>query len=142
VYLTDEELAQLRRTAARMRISLSRHIKERIAPDQESSEGLAPAASGAAGTEVVRLMEGVRKAAVERADRLAENLRTVMVMLDQLVLAMLTHLPDLPESQRQQRGASGTARHREWQRQVETILRELRAEPGTDQRVAGNGASA
>ena len=65
-----------------------------------------------------QLVDSVRKALAERADGLAENLRTVMVMLDQLVLSTLTHLPEIPVAQQKERVAAGTRRHRGWQQKV------------------------
>ena len=146
VYLTDEELAQLRKEAARRRVSLSRHITEQIAPARDQHDGDALALNGGVLSAALdkRLTESVRRAVAERADGLAENLRTVMVMMDQLVLSTLIHLPEIPEPQKQQRIAAGEQRHREWERQVEQLLRQLRAQTGGEQPLAaaGNGVQA
>jgi hypothetical protein len=147
VYLTDEELAQLRKEAARRRVSLSRYITEQLAPARDQHDGDAFALNGGMLSAALdkRLAESVRRAMAERADDLAGNLRTVMVMLDQLVLSTLIHLPEIPEAQKQQRIAAGEQRHREWERQCEALLRQLRGENPTEQRSAagnGNGAHA
>jgi hypothetical protein len=146
VYLTDEELAQLRKEAARRRVSLSRHITEQLAPARDQHDGDALALNGGMLSAALdKLAESVRRAMAERADDLAGNLRTVMVMLDQLVLSTLIHLPEIPEAQKQQRIAAGEQRHREWERQCEALLRQLRGENPTEQRSAagnGNGAHA
>ena len=147
VYLTDEELAQLRKEAARRRVSLSRYMTEQVAPARDQHDGDASAANGGVLPTALekRLAESVRRAVAERADGLAENLRTVMVMLDQLVLSTLIHLPEIPETQKQQRIAAGVQRHRGWQREVEALLRQLRGDSGTEERCAagnGNGAHA
>ncbi len=145
VYLTDEELAQLRKEAARRRVSLSRYMTEQVAPARDQHDGDASAANGGVLPAALekRLAESVRRAVAERADGLAENLRTVMVMLDQLVRSTLTHLPEIPEAQKQQRIAAGEQRHRGWQREVEALLRQLRAQSaGEGQSASGNGNGA
>lgn len=144
VYLTDEELAQLKRLAAGRRQSLSRYAKERLTPAlDERGEAATMNEGGLDPAGERRLAEIVRKAIAGRADGLAENLRTVMVMLDQLVLSTLTHLPEIPEAQKQQRAAAGEQRHRQWERQCEQLLRQLRGESRTEQQdAAGNGNGA
>ena len=77
VYLTDGQLDHLRREAARQRVSLSRYATERLAPPGQEE--------GGSDVPAEKLATSVRKMLAERADGLAENLRTVIVMLDQLV---------------------------------------------------------
>jgi hypothetical protein len=144
VYVTADELTQMRREAARRRLSLSRYAKERLAPGQDQFDGDMPGLNGGAleGLDK-RLAESVRKAATERVEGLAENLRTVMVMLDQLVLSTLTHLPEIPAAQQKERAAAGQRRYHGWQQEVENLLRQLRAQPAAErQNGAGNGAHA
>jgi hypothetical protein len=132
VYVTDGELAQLKREAARRRISLSRYAKERLVVRDESDSDTAAERS-----------DSVRKMLAERADGLAENLRTVIVMLDQLVRSTLTYLPEIPEAQKERVLAAGDRRHRGWQQEVETLLRQMRSQPAAErQRATGNGAHA
>ncbi len=145
VYLTDEELAQLRKEAVRRRVSLSRYMTEQITPARDQHDGEPPALNGGVLPAALekRLGESVRRVVAERADGLAENLRTVMVMLDQLVRSTLIHLPEIPDAQKQQRIAAGEQRYRGWQREVEALLRQLRGDSGTEERsVAGNGNGA
>ena len=112
VYLSEGQLDQLRREAARRRVSLSRYATERLVPPMQED--------GGSGAEAERLAASVRKMLAERADGLAENLRTVVVMLDQLVRL------STPDEQH----------YRAWQRTVEEMLR--RPAPHTN----GNGARA
>ena len=91
------------------------------------------------------LAEQVRNAFATRVDDLADNLRTVMVMLDQLVRSTLTHLPEIPAAQHKERFAAGERRHREWQGQVADLLRQMRSEAAKEKAIAagnGNGAHA
>jgi hypothetical protein len=145
VYLTLEELAQLKKAAQRRRVSLSRYAKERLAPDQDqaAAQGEMPALSSEQWAVALReqLGETMRKAFAARADELAENLHTVMAMLDQLVLSTLTHLPEIPVAQQQERLTAGARRHRAWQQQVAAELSKLRAEIN-GARPSGNGAQA
>ncbi len=144
VYVTDDELDQLRRAAARRRLSLSRYAKVRLTPASEQFDGDLPALNSDALVALDRrLAESVRKAVEGRVEGLAENLRTVIVMLDQLVRSTLTHLPEIPEAQKERVLAAGERRHRGWQQEVETLLRQMRAQPATErQRANGNGAHA
>jgi hypothetical protein len=141
VYLTVEELAQLKKAAQRRRVSLSRYAKERVIPELDPPESAMPALSGdkLAAALHEQLGETVRQAFAARADALAENLHTVMAMLDQLVLSTLIHLPEIPAAQQKERVVAGTRRHQAWQQQVAQELGKLRAEINSA-RSAGNGA--
>lgn len=86
--------------------------------------------------------EHLTKLFSQRTDDLAEKLRTVIVMLDQLVKSTLIHLPEIPPSQHKERTASGERRHRNWQQEVETLLRQLRATNTNQHQSASNGAHA
>src|SRR5260370_17772236 len=113
VYLTEEELAQLRKEAVRRRVSLSRHITEQLAPARDQHDGDAFALNGGVLSAALdkRLAENVRRAMAERADDLPGNLRTVMGMLDQLVRSTLIHLPAIPDAPNQQRITPGHTPH-------------------------------
>jgi hypothetical protein len=107
VYVTDEELAQFRSEAARRRLSLSRYLKQRFLPIES-----ARAPDGAAlGLETEkRLADAVRRAADVQNRKLLDQISTLIVMVDQLAARTL-----------------GEAHHQDWQQQVETLVRELRA---------------
>lgn len=145
IYVTEEELAQLRKEAVRRRVSLSRYLTGQLAPVRDRLEDDAPALCGNVLPAALdkRLAENVRRAVADRAAALAENLKTVMVMLDQLARSTLIHLPEIPDAQKPQRIAAGERRHREWERQCEALLRQLRgASGGEEPAAAGDGASA
>ena len=108
VYVTDGELAQFKSEAARRRLSLSRYMKERFLPI-EMDRGLGDFALG---PKIEKgLADAVRRSADAHGRKLRDQISTIVVMVDQL--AMLT---------------LGEARHRDWQKQVEALLQELRAE--------------
>src|ERR1700722_3944504 len=143
VYVSADELAQMRREAARRRLSLSRYAKERLAAAPDQFDGDAQALNGSGLALAKRLAEQVRNAFAARADDLAENLRTVMVMLDQLVRSTLTHLPEIPAVQHKERVAAGERRHRDWQGHVASLLRQMRSEAAKERpAVSDSGAHA
>jgi len=145
VYVSADELSHMRREAARRRLSLSRYAKERLTPASDEFDRDAQALNGGGLPLEKHLAEQVRNAFAARADDLADNLRTVMVMLDQLVRSTLTHLPEIPTAQHKERFAAGERRHREWQSQVADLLRQMRSEAAKEKTIAaghGNGAHA
>src|SRR5579875_560797 len=105
VYVTDDELAQFRREAARRRLSLSRYLKERFLPID-----LDRAPDGAAlGPDMEkRVADAVRRVADAHGRKLLDQISTLIVMVDQLAARTL-----------------GEARHQDWQQQVEALVREL-----------------
>jgi alkanesulfonate monooxygenase SsuD/methylene tetrahydromethanopterin reductase-like flavin-dependent oxidoreductase (luciferase family) len=143
VYVTAEELTQLRREAARRRLSLSRYMKERLTPLQNEGATSTLHDSAVPMLSEKRLAEIVRGAVIGDGRPVAEQLRTLIVMLDQFVLSAFSHLPEIPEAQKKQAQAMGGRRHRDWQHEVEDILRQLRGESAEDRHTAaGNGAHA
>jgi hypothetical protein len=108
IYVTDDELKQIRREAARRRVSLSRHLKERLLPgDWESaSDGalLGP-------EDESRLTQVLRRAADAQGRKLLDQISTLIVMVDQLAARTL-----------------GESHHQDWQQQVESLVRELRGD--------------
>jgi len=133
VYVTGDELAELRREAKRQRLSLSHYTKARLtlASDTDGAGDSISAEN--------RFLEIVMKAVAEREARLADNLRTVMVMIDNLALSTFTQAAEGDQVEAEKR-------YRSWQREVETTLREVRGELGNgnghDAQSHGNGAGA
>jgi hypothetical protein len=106
VYVTDEELAQFKREAARRRLSLSRYLKERFLPIDLDR---APDGTALGPDMEKRLADAVRRAADAHGRKLLDQISTLIVMVDQLAARTL-----------------GEARHQDWQQQVEALVRELR----------------
>ena len=127
VYVTADELAEMRREAKRQHLSLSRYTKRRL---------MLASDIGGAGEETApenRVIEVVMKAVSDREARLADNLRTIMVMIDNLALSTFTQAADGDQVEAEKR-------YRDWQREVESTLREMRAEVGNGNGVHGDGA--
>jgi hypothetical protein len=118
IYVTDEELKQIRREAARRRVSLSRYLKERLLPNDLES---APDGAALGPETEKRLADAVRRAADAQSKRMLDQISTLIVMVDQLAARTL-----------------GEAHHGDWQHQVEALVRELRS----DAEPAPNGALA
>ena len=49
----------------------------------------------------------------------------LLAMLDQFALSMLTHLPEIPEAQRERALASGERRHHGWRLEVEDTIKQM-----------------
>jgi hypothetical protein len=115
VYVTADELAEMRREAKRQHLSLSRYTKRRLM--------LVSDTDGAGGECVAenRVVEIFMKALSDREARLADNLRTVMVMIDNLALSTFTQAADGDQVEAEKR-------YRGWQHEVESTLREVRGE--------------
>ncbi len=119
IYLREEELAQIRREAARRRVSLSRYLKERVAPALPD----APENPLAPQTEEY-LIDAVRRTANGALRNALDQISTLIVMLDQLALRHL-----------------GEEGHKDWQKEVEELLRRLRSRD-SESPSATNGAHA
>ena len=100
VYLSDGQLERVKREAARQRVSLSRYATARllpVAPGENDSEETAE-----------KLVASLKKMLNARANGLAETLRTIVVMLDQLVRL----------------STPNEKNYRAWQQTVEDMLRQ------------------
>jgi hypothetical protein len=122
-YVSEEDFNRLRTEAEERGITLSRYIKERLfQPDGQS--GLTFSDAILAATEK-RLIEADRSSLAQGLKPLAQQLTTLLAMLDQFALSMLSHLPEIPEGQRKQALASGARRHCGWRAEVEETLRQM-----------------
>jgi hypothetical protein len=122
-YLSDEEFNQLREEADERGITLSRYIKERLF-QTENGRGLTYSDGVLAATEK-RIVEAQRSAVAQSLKPLAQQVTTLLAMLDQFALSALSHLPEIPEGQRKQALASGARRHRGWRAEVEETLKQM-----------------
>lgn len=121
IYVSEEELKQIRREAVRRRLSLSRYLKERLIPAdfEEAPYG------AAVGRETEKLLvDAVRRAASGGLRHALDQISTLIVMLDQFALRRL-----------------GEEHHQHWQHEVEDLLRRLRTEP-SEPASAVNGSQA
>jgi hypothetical protein len=141
IYVTDKELAGLRREATHRRLSISRYAKERLLPEDLEGPGEGRQSQPPPAVEK-RLVEAVRGAVAGGNRSLLDQLNTVIVMLDQFALSVLMHLAEIPGAQRDRATAAAERRHRDWQQRVEELLRQLRVEASGEKPAGGNGAHA
>jgi hypothetical protein len=140
-YLSEEEFVRLRSEADERGITLSRYIKERLF-QSEGTSGLTFSDATLRATEK-RIVEANRTSSAQNLKPIAQQLTTLLAMLDQFALSMLSHLPEIPEAQRKQALASGVRRHRGWREEVEETLKQM--EPASTSRkkiAADNGEHA
>jgi hypothetical protein len=126
-YVTYDEFSQLRTEAEERGISLSRYIKERLVQNTGRA-GMAISDAKLAATEK-KIIDAHRTAVSQVLKPIAQQLTTLLTMLDQFVLSVLIHAPEIPESQRKQALAAGERRHRGWRAEVEEILRRMEPAP-------------
>ena len=72
-----------------------------------------------------RIIEAQRTAVAQSLRPLAQQLTTLLAMLDQFALSMLSHMPEIPEVQRKPALASGQRRHRGWRAEVQETLKQM-----------------
>ncbi len=134
-YLSEEEFHRLRDEADERGITLSRYVKERLF-HAAGTGGLTYSDATLAATEK-RIVQAIRATSADGLKPLAHQLTTLLTMLDQFALSMLSHLPEIPEAQRKPALASGQRRHRGWRAEVEEILKRMEEAPPASK----NGAS-
>jgi hypothetical protein len=127
-YLSEEEFHRLRDEADERGITLSRYVKERLF-QSDGGAGLTFSDAMLAAAEK-RIIQAGRAAGAENLKPLALQLTTLLTMLDQFALSMLSHLPEIPEAQRKHALASGQRRHRGWRAEVEEILKRMETPAG------------
>ena len=140
-YLSEEEFHRLRDEADERGITLSRYVKERLF-QTDGGSGLTFSDATLAAAEK-RIIQANRVSTAENLKPLVHQLTTLLAMVDQFALSMLSHLAEIPEAQRRQALASGQRRHRGWRAEVEETLKRME-EPAPAQKsgAARNGESA
>jgi hypothetical protein len=122
-YMSDDEFTRLRDEADERGITLSRYIKERLFQTQGTG-GLTFSDATLAAAEK-RILEAHRASITQSLKPIAQQLTTLLAMIDQFALSMLSHLPEIPEGQRKQALSSGQRRHRGWRTEVEETLKQM-----------------
>jgi hypothetical protein len=135
-YLSEDEFVRLRSEADERGITLSRYIKERLF-QSEGTSGLTFSDATLRATEK-RIVEANRTSAAQNLKPIAQQLTTLLAMLDQFALSMLSHLPEIPEAQRKQALASGVRRHRGWRAEVEETLKQMEPASTSRKKIAGD----
>ena len=131
-YVSEEEYARVSVQAAKRRLSLSRYMKERLLGEDQQPH---PQVSNESGQFAVlealfreseqRISKQSAAAAGESFREVLNRLRMIATMLDQLARTMLIHTPEIAKDQQERAGASGERRHRNWQRVVADLIKEM-----------------
>lgn len=122
-YVSEQEFKQLHQEAEEHGISVSRYIKEKLVQSGGRSGATISDARLAASEK--RVIESLRTAITNSIRPLAQQLTTLLTMLDQFALSMLIHTPEIPEAVRKQAIAAGERRHRGWRAEVEEHLKQM-----------------
>lgn len=140
-YLSDEEFVRLRGEVDERGITLSRYIKERLFQSEGTSRLTFSDTTLAAAEK--RIVDASRTSTAQNLKPIAQELTTLLAMVDQFALSMLSHLPEIPEAQRKQALASGVRRHRGWRAEVEETLKQMEpTAPARKKPSADNGEHA
>ena len=102
---------------------MSRYVKERLF-QFDGGSGLTFSDAALAAAEK-RIIQASRVSTSENLKPLAQQLTTLLAMIDQFALSMLSHLPEIPEAQRKQALASGQRSHRGLRAEVEETLKQM-----------------
>ena len=111
-YVGGDDFARLKEEAEEAGLSLSRYIQERLVHSNGQST-ISLSESKLVATEK-RIIDANRSFIAQAIRPLSKQVTMLLAMLDQFALSMLTHLPEIPEAQREQALASGERRHHGW----------------------------
>jgi hypothetical protein len=113
----------LKEEAEAVGLSLSRYIQERLVHSNgRAAVSLSEAKLAATEKKIIDMSRTYIAQAIRP---LTKQVTMLLAMLDQFALSMLTHLPEIPESQREQALASGERRHHGWRLEVEDTISQM-----------------
>ena len=139
-YVSGDDFARLKEEAEAVGLSLSRYIQERLV-QSNGRAAVSLSESKLAATEK-KIIDTNRTCIAQAIRPLSKQATMLLAMLDQFALSMLTHLPEIPEAQREQALASGERRHHGWRLEVEDTIKQMES-PGANGKkpVASSGES-
>ena len=117
-YVGGEDFARLKEEAAAAGLSLSRYIQERLV-QSNGRAAVSLSESKLAATEK-KIIDANRSFIAQAIRPLSKQVTMLLAMLDQFALSMLSHLPEIPEAQRNRRSLPGARRHRGWRQKSKT----------------------
>ena len=134
-YVGGDDFARLKEEAEDAGLSLSRFIQERLL-HSNGHPGVSLSESKLAKTEK-RIIDANRVYIAQAIRPLSKQVKMLLTMLDQFALSMLTHMPEIPEAQREQALASGERRHHGWRLEVEDTIKQMET-PGASGKKPAN----
>jgi hypothetical protein len=128
-YVGGDDFARLKEEAAAAGLSLSRYIQERLV--QSNGRAAVSLSEAKLAATEKKIIDANRTYIAQAIRTLSKQVTMLLAMLDQFALSMLTHLPEIPEAQREQALASGERRHHGWRLEVEDTIRQMES-PGAN----------
>ncbi|MGA9723741.1 MAG: hypothetical protein WBQ86_14885 [Candidatus Binatus sp.] len=128
-YVSGDDFARLKEEAEAAGLSLSRYIQERLV-QSNGRAAVSLSESKLAATEK-KIIDTNRTYIAQAIRPLSKQATMLLTMLDQFALSMLTHLPEIPEAQRERALASGERRHNGWRLEVEDTIKQMES-PGAN----------
>ncbi len=128
-YVSGDDFARLKEEAESVGLSLSRYIQERLV-QSNGRAAVSLSESKLAATEK-KIIDTNRTYIAQAIRPLSKQVTMLLAMLDQFALSMLTHLPEIPEAQRERALASGERRHHGWRLEVEDTIKQMES-PGAN----------
>jgi hypothetical protein len=122
-YVSGDDFTRLKEEAEAVGLSLSRYIQERLV-QSNGRAAVSLSESKLAATEK-KIIDSNRTYIVQAIRPLSKQVTMLLAMLDQFALSMLTHLPEIPEAQRERALASGERRHHGWRLEVEDTIKQM-----------------
>ena len=136
-YVSDDDFARLKQEAEDAGLSLSRYIQERLLHSNGHS-AVSLSEAKLAATEK-KIIDANRTYIAQAVRPLSRQMMMLLTMLDQFALSMLTHLPEIPEAQREQALASGERRHHGWRLEVEDTIRQMESPNANGKKAVAGG---
>ena len=134
-YVSGDDFARLKEEAEAAGLSLSRYIQERLV-QSNGRAAVSLSESKLAATEK-KIIDTNRTYIAQAIRPLSKQVTMLLAMLDQFALSMLTHMPEIPEAQREQALASGERRHHGWRLEVEDTIKQMET-PGASGKKPAN----
>jgi len=113
----------LKEEAEAVGLSLSRYIQERLV--RSNGRAAVSLSESKLAAPEKKIIDTNRTYIAQAIRPLSKQVTMLLAMLDQFALSMLTHLPEIPEAQREQALASGERRHHGWRLEVEDTIRQM-----------------
>lgn len=143
-YVTEDQLAYLRREAARYRRSLSSYVASCVlerhqqarAPETPTQGSISPPFEVLLRESEQRIVALITKKAGGDIGQVVSQLTSLAAMLDRFVMSALLHAPEIPPARHAEAISSAERRYRNWRQAVLEMLDGIEAQPPA----AWNGA--
>ena len=135
-YVSGDDFARLKEEADAAGLSLSRYIQERLV--QSNGRGAVSLSESKLAATEKKIIDTNRTYIAQAIRPLSKQVTMLLAMLDQFALSMLTHLPEIPDTQREQALGSGERRHHGWRLEVEDTIKQMESPGASGRKAAAN----